>query len=74
MQLLLFQYAKMCEQAGASMLTVHGRRREQRGVDTGVADWQIIKGKRSRMSSRDNFPRVFDVLLGLLTCKRPKTF
>ncbi|CAD5208643.1 unnamed protein product [Bursaphelenchus xylophilus] len=36
-------YAKMCEDAGASMLTIHGRRREQRGVETGVADWTRIK-------------------------------
>ena len=29
--------------AGACMLTVHGRTREQRGPQTGVANWQGIR-------------------------------
>lgn len=43
-------YAKMVLAAGASILTVHGRRREQKGHLTGIADWTMIR------HLRDNLP------------------
>ncbi|KAJ9616405.1 tRNA dihydrouridine synthase [Cladophialophora chaetospira] len=44
------EYAKMILSAGASILTVHGRRREQKGHNTGIADWTMIR------YLRDNLP------------------
>lgn len=43
-------YAKNVLAAGASIITVHGRRREQKGHLTGVADWSYIR------YLRDNLP------------------
>ncbi|KAF2764116.1 FMN-linked oxidoreductase, partial [Teratosphaeria nubilosa] len=45
------EYAKMILSAGASILTVHGRQREQKGHNTGLADYAVIR------YIRDNIPR-----------------
>ena len=45
------EYAKTILEAGASILTVHGRRREQKGHNTGLADWNMIR------FLRDNLPK-----------------
>ncbi|KAI9838097.1 MAG: hypothetical protein M1819_006253 [Sarea resinae] len=43
-------YARMVLSAGASIITVHGRQREQKGHNTGLADWTVIR------YLRDNLP------------------
>ena len=43
-------YARMILSAGASILAVHGRTREQKGQNTGLADWDTIR------YLRDNLP------------------
>lgn len=42
-------YARKILAAGASILTVHGRRREQKGHVTGLADWDMIKFLRQEL-------------------------
>ncbi|KAJ5923789.1 tRNA-dihydrouridine(16/17) synthase, partial [Penicillium verhagenii] len=44
------EYAKMILSAGANIIAVHGRRREQKGHETGIADWSYIR------YLRDNLP------------------
>ncbi|MCJ1329824.1 hypothetical protein MMC10_006505 [Thelotrema lepadinum] len=43
-------YAKRILESGASILTVHGRQRDQKGHKTGLADWSVIR------YLRDNLP------------------
>lgn len=45
------EYAQTILNAGASIITVHGRRREQKGHNTGLADWTMIR------YLRDNLPK-----------------
>lgn len=42
-------YARNVLDAGASILTVHGRRREQKGHLTGLADWDTIRWLRENL-------------------------
>ncbi|KAF2845697.1 FMN-linked oxidoreductase [Plenodomus tracheiphilus IPT5] len=43
------EYAKTLLGAGASIITVHGRRREQKGHNTGLADWTMIRYLREQL-------------------------
>ncbi|KAI4281365.1 MAG: hypothetical protein L6R38_003760, partial [Xanthoria sp. 2 TBL-2021] len=43
------RYAKLLLVAGASWIAVHGRRREQKGHETGLADWSIIRYLRKNL-------------------------
>ncbi len=40
--------APACEEAGAAVITVHGRTRDQ--FYSGTADWEIIKSVQKRLS------------------------
>ena len=45
------EYAKLILSAGASIITVHGRQRDQKGHKTGLADWSVLR------YLRDNLPK-----------------
>ena len=43
------RYARMLLDAGASWIAVHGRRREQKGHETGLADWSMVRYLRDQL-------------------------
>jgi len=43
------EYAKMLLSAGASIITCHGRQREQKGHNTGLADWSVLRYLREQL-------------------------
>ena len=45
------KYAQMILSAGASLITVHGRHRDQKGHKTGLADWSVLRYLRERLPS-----------------------
>ncbi|KAL8686865.1 MAG: hypothetical protein Q9218_006809, partial [Villophora microphyllina] len=45
-------YARGLLEAGASWIAVHGRRREQKGHETGLADWNVIRYLRDNLPPR----------------------
>ncbi|MCJ1484975.1 hypothetical protein MMC06_005148, partial [Schaereria dolodes] len=43
------EYARTIISAGASILTIHGRQRDQKGHNTGLADWSVVRYLRENL-------------------------
>lgn len=43
------EYAKMVLSSGASIITIHGRHRDQKGHKTGLADWSVLRYLREHL-------------------------
>jgi tRNA-dihydrouridine synthase 1 len=43
------EYAQTILKAGASVITVHGRKRDQKGHNTGLADWTVLRYLREKL-------------------------
>ena len=43
------EYARRILSAGASIITVHGRQRDQKGHKTGLADWSVLRYLREQL-------------------------